>query len=224
MSKRLNMTRGAREVSGTWDYRDANVSSGKSAPASFQDQRPSRAKTKVICSLLDRNNNRAAFARRRQLQGHLPMACNIVGTRDGIHNSKGQPRRPAGKGPERRHQLLVYQGNWTSNRSPTLAGEPIHAGHIVSTFNTSLMLRSAVKAGLGIGELPIHLAEHDGLVQIWPEPARGAVYEIWLVTHQDLRHTARITAMTEHIVAAFEDHTTHTKQACTRSDDRMKRF
>jgi DNA-binding transcriptional LysR family regulator len=73
------------------------------------------------------------------------------------------------------------------------------------------MLRNAVKAGIGIGELPISLAEHDGLVQIWPEPARGAVYEIWLVTHQDLRHTARITAMIHHIVAAFEAHTTHAK-------------
>jgi DNA-binding transcriptional LysR family regulator len=73
------------------------------------------------------------------------------------------------------------------------------------------MLRTAVKAGLGIGELPIHLAEHDGLVQIWPEPARGAVYEVWLVTHQDLRHTARIAAMIDGIVSAFEDHATHTK-------------
>jgi hypothetical protein len=59
--------------------------------------------------------------------------------------------------------------------------------------------------------LPIHLAEHDGLVQIWPEPARGAVYEIWLVTQQDLRHTARIAAMIDGIVSAFADHTTHTK-------------
>ena len=73
------------------------------------------------------------------------------------------------------------------------------------------MLRTAVKAGIGIGELPIHLAEHDGLMQMWPEPARGAVYEIWLVTHQDLRHTARIAAMIDGIVSAFEDHTTHTK-------------
>jgi DNA-binding transcriptional LysR family regulator len=103
------------------------------------------------------------------------------------------------------HDLVVYQGNWTGNRSPTLAGEPIHAGRIVSTFNSSLMLRTAVKAGIGIGELPIHLAEHDGLVQIWPEPARGAVYEIWLVTHQDLRHTARIAAMIDGIVSVFED-------------------
>jgi DNA-binding transcriptional LysR family regulator len=112
------------------------------------------------------------------------------------------------------HDLVVYQGNWTGSRSPTsptLAGEPTHAGRIVSTFNSSLMLRTAVKAGLGIGELPMHLAELDGLVQLWPEPARGAVYEIWLVTHQDLRHTARIAAMIEGIVSAFEDHANHTK-------------
>jgi DNA-binding transcriptional LysR family regulator len=105
------------------------------------------------------------------------------------------------------HDLVL----WAGNRSPTLAGEPIHAGRIVSTFNSSLMLRTAVKAGIGIGELPVHLAEHDGLVQIWPEPARGAVYEVWLVTHQDLRHTARIAAMIDGIVRAFEDHATHTK-------------
>jgi DNA-binding transcriptional LysR family regulator len=122
-----------------------------------------------------------------------------------------QHGKPAAGSAFAGHDLVIYQGSWTGSRTPTLGGESVHAGRIVSTFNTSLMLRSAVKAGLGIGELPVHLAEHDGLVQIWPEPARGSIYEIWLVTHQDLRHTARITAMIEHIVAAFEEHTTHTK-------------
>ncbi len=105
------------------------------------------------------------------------------------------------------HDLVIYQGyqgQGAANRAPMLAGEPLHAGRIVSTFNSSLMLRTAVKAGIGVGELPIHLAELDGLVQIWPEPARGAVYEVWLVTHQDLRHTARIVAMIDSIVAAFD--------------------
>ena len=122
-----------------------------------------------------------------------------------------QHGKPAAGSAFAGHDLVIYQGSWMGSRAPTLGGEPVHAGRIVSTFNTSQMLRSAVKAGLGIGELPVHLAEHDGLVQIWPEPARASVYEIWLVTHQDLRHTARITAMIEHIVAAFEEHTTHTQ-------------
>jgi DNA-binding transcriptional LysR family regulator len=109
------------------------------------------------------------------------------------------------------HDFVVYQGNWTGNRSPVLSGESMQAGRIVSSYNSSLMLRTAVKAGIGIGELPIQLAQHDNLVQIGPTPARGAVYEIWLVTHQDLRHTARIAAMIDEIVSAFEDYASDTK-------------
>lgn len=104
------------------------------------------------------------------------------------------------------HDLVVYQEDMIGKRTPTLAGEPMHAGRIVSTFNSSLVLRTAIKAGIGIGELPIHLAESDGLMLVSPERARRAVYEVWLVTHQDLRQTARIVAMIDEIVSAFEGH------------------
>jgi DNA-binding transcriptional LysR family regulator len=50
------------------------------------------------------------------------------------------------------HDLVVYQANTTGIRSPTLAGESIQAGRIVSTFNSGLMLRTAVNAGIGIGD------------------------------------------------------------------------
>ena len=73
------------------------------------------------------------------------------------------------------------------------------------------MLRTAVKAGLGIGELPIHLAELDGLVQTIADLTWRSLRNLRLVTHQDLRHTARIAAMIEGIVSAFEDHTNHKK-------------
>jgi DNA-binding transcriptional LysR family regulator len=98
-----------------------------------------------------------------------------------------------------------------SGVQPTLAPPKVRVLLDTSTRMPSLMLRTAVKAGLGLGELPIHLAEHDRLVQIWLEPSRVAVYEIRLVTHQDLRHTARIAAMIEGILSALEDHTTHKK-------------
>lgn len=97
-----------------------------------------------------------------------------------------QHGKPAAGSAFAGHDLVVFQENTTSVRSATLAGESIHAGRIVSTFNSGLMLRTAVNAGIGIGELPIHLAERDGLVQVWPQRARGPVYEVWLVTHQDL--------------------------------------
>ena len=102
------------------------------------------------------------------------------------------------------HDLVLYQPHMSGHRVPTLAGEPIHAGRIVSGVNSSLMLRSTIKGGFAIGEAPVPLAERDGLVRIWPERARAQPYDVWLVTHQDLRHTARVRAVIEAIVEGFE--------------------
>ncbi len=102
------------------------------------------------------------------------------------------------------HDIVMYQPYLAGGRAPTLAGEPIHNGRIVSTVNSNLMLRAQIRAGLGLGEIPVSLAERDGLVRIWPDRTRATPYEVWLVTHQDLRHTARIRAMIDEIVAEFE--------------------
>lgn len=68
------------------------------------------------------------------------------------------------------------------------------------------MMRAALKSGLGIGEIPVHMGEHDGLARVWPAHVRKAPYEVWLVTHRDLRHTARIRATIDEIVFAFAAH------------------
>ncbi|AIO74058.1 LysR family transcriptional regulator [Burkholderia multivorans] len=104
-----------------------------------------------------------------------------------------------------RHELVFYLPHLQAPRLLTLVGEPIHAGRIVSGLNSSLMLRAAVRAGLGISELPVPMAERDGLVRIWPDRVSAALYEVWMVTHKDLRHTARVSAMIDHIVQAFEE-------------------
>jgi len=153
--------------------------------------------------------DQATLGRRIAALEHALRATLFLRTSEGYAlNAAGEAAQKSAEKMEHSVHELVRRTQGTDTR---LAGDvrvtstEIHAGRIVSTFNSSLMLRTAVKAGLGIGELPIHLAEHDGLVQIWPEPARGAVYEIWLVTHQDLRHTARIAAMIDGIVSVFED-------------------
>lgn len=99
---------------------------------------------------------------------------------------------------------MLYQPFLSGNSRPTLVGEPIHAGRIVASVHSSLMLRAMIRADIGIGEVPVHMGERDGLVRIWPELSRGSAYEVWLVTHQDLRHTARVRAMIDAIVARFE--------------------
>ncbi len=101
------------------------------------------------------------------------------------------------------HDLVVYQPYFAKARAPSFVGEPLTDGRIVARLNTNLTLRAALKSGLGISELPVPMGERDGLVRIWPDRKNDAPYEIWLVTHQDLRHTARIRVTIDEIVFAF---------------------
>ncbi|MEX3985470.1 LysR family transcriptional regulator [Paraburkholderia sp. EG287A] len=101
------------------------------------------------------------------------------------------------------HDLVVYQPYFAKARVPAFVGEPLTDGRIVARLNTNLTLRAALKAGLGISEIPVPMGERDGLVRIWADRTNDASYEVWLVTHQDLRHTARIRVTIEEIVVAF---------------------
>jgi DNA-binding transcriptional LysR family regulator len=103
------------------------------------------------------------------------------------------------------HDLVFYLPHMQARRALTLVGESTHAGRIVSGLDSSLMLRAAVRSGLGLGELPIPIAERDALLRIWPKRTSVRPYEVWMVTHKDLRHTARISAMIDHLVRTFEE-------------------
>ncbi|VWB30816.1 LysR family transcriptional regulator [Burkholderia latens] len=104
------------------------------------------------------------------------------------------------------HDLVVYQPYIDASRAPTIAREPIGGGRIVARTTSNLMMRAALRSGLGIGEIPVHMGERDGLARVWPERVRAAPYEVWLVTHRDLRHTARIRATIDEISASFAVH------------------
>ncbi|WP_341797105.1 MULTISPECIES: LysR family transcriptional regulator [unclassified Pseudomonas] len=100
------------------------------------------------------------------------------------------------------HELVIYQPYLDSGKEVTLAGESIAQGRIAITCTSGLMVRRALASGIGLGELPVPLGERDGLQQVWPP---GKPYDIWLVTHQDVRHTARVRVVIEAIVQAFSD-------------------
>ncbi|MFJ4373344.1 LysR family transcriptional regulator [Pseudomonas japonica] len=102
------------------------------------------------------------------------------------------------------HDLVMYEP-WLQDAQASLAGEPIGAGRIVMTGNTSILVRSALKAGIGLGEIPLYMGQQDGLVRLWPECQRSKPYEVWMVTHGDFRHTARIRAVIDALVQAFEE-------------------
>lgn len=103
------------------------------------------------------------------------------------------------------HDLVMFQSHATANLPSTLVGLPIDAGRLAAAVNSSLMLRALIRMGKAIGEVPVPMAERDGLVRVLPDRERAKRYEVWLVTHQDLRHTARVRAMIDKIAESFKD-------------------
>ena len=101
------------------------------------------------------------------------------------------------------HDMVVYQPYLQRNNEMTLVSESITRGRIVSSVSSSLLVRRSIAAGIGIGEVPVYMGDRDGLVRLWPERTRPAPYDVWLVTHADLRHTARVRAVIDQIVEVF---------------------
>ncbi|AJE23705.1 LysR family transcriptional regulator [Azotobacter chroococcum] len=100
------------------------------------------------------------------------------------------------------HDLVLYQPYLDSGKEVTLGSEPITHGRIAMTCTSGLLVRRALINGLGIGEVPLPFGKAAGLVRLWP--ARECqLYDIWLVTHKDVRHTARVRVVIDIIAKAF---------------------
>lgn len=64
---------------------------------------------------------------------------------------------------------------------------------------------AAARAGLGIAVAQVPVAGKDAdLVRVLPD-MQIAVLEIWIVVHEDLKHTPRVRAVTDHLAAAFAE-------------------
>src|SRR4051794_1984852 len=66
------------------------------------------------------------------------------------------------------------------------------AARIVCRLDSLMAMRAAAAAGLGLALLPCYVGDTDpGLVRVRPPPLPGTEAGLWLLTHEDLRRTAR---------------------------------
>ncbi len=101
------------------------------------------------------------------------------------------------------HDVVIYQRAVYASQLESICGESIANARVAMEVSSGLMLIEAVAAGLGIGELPTHMGDTvPQLVRIWPE--RADPYDMWLVLHSDLNRTARVRAVADAIVAAYD--------------------
>lgn len=70
-------------------------------------------------------------------------------------------------------------------------------------LDTVYSLFEAVKAGIGIAELPCRLGNADpSLIRVPPlEPVKHQ--DIWILYHRDMRHMAKLRALSEHLSTAI---------------------
>jgi DNA-binding transcriptional LysR family regulator len=70
-------------------------------------------------------------------------------------------------------------------------------------FRTSSLINqmTAARAGMGVALLPCYLGDAEpGLVRAVPEPLGDMRSELWIVTHVDLRRTARVRAFFDGVI------------------------
>lgn len=101
------------------------------------------------------------------------------------------------------HDVVIYQRAIYASQIEAICGESVANARVAMEVSSGLMLIEAVAAGMGIGELPTHMAEAlPNLVRLWPE--RCQPYDMWLVLHDDLNRTARVRAVADAIVSAYD--------------------
>jgi len=124
------------------------------------------------------------------------MAIAFYGQRDSVEDWKTQPPETLSwlMPDETLGQLLV--GSWLAKNR---AGATINF-----TSNTLLCLKGAAKSGLGVAPLPCFMGDHDPELARLIEPCEDLGSEIWLLTHAELKHTARVRAFMDFASGVFE--------------------
>lgn len=115
--------------------------------------------------------------------------------------ARGMPEQGTGLAG---HDVVVYQAAVAPRHREKLCGEPLAQARVALEVNSGMVMLQAARMGMGVAELPCHMADHDKeLVRIWPEVADH--YDVWLVMHSDLARSARVRAVADAIVASFPE-------------------
>jgi DNA-binding transcriptional LysR family regulator len=73
--------------------------------------------------------------------------------------------------------------------------ETLPEARVVQRVNTLVGMRELAKAGLGLAALPCYLGDPEPALRRVLPPVAEMASALWLLTHPDLRHVARIRAV-----------------------------
>jgi DNA-binding transcriptional LysR family regulator len=112
----------------------------------------------------------------------------------------GSPQRGRGLAG---HRLISYVSAPPSGFGPLFMGEALVGAQIVLHSNSPYVQAKAAANGAGISELTCVLGDdYPGLMRVWPDE-EPIFRSVWLITHEDLRRSAKIRALSSIITDAF---------------------
>jgi DNA-binding transcriptional LysR family regulator len=75
---------------------------------------------------------------------------------------------------------------------------------MVFSCSTTLAVVNAVAEGMGVTMLPCYVGDADKRLVRVGEPLQALTLELWILTHPDLRHTARVKALMDFMYQALQ--------------------
>lgn len=76
-----------------------------------------------------------------------------------------------------------------------------HHHPIAYQVNSIAALKAAILAGAGVGPLPCYLGEADHNLERVSNPIAALTTHVWMLTHADLRHQARVNTLMRYLAA-----------------------
>lgn len=87
-----------------------------------------------------------------------------------------------------------------------IAGSAYPALPAWGSFSSLDTMAAAARAGLGLAMLPVYAGDSDPALRRLTAPAPRHLGDLWLLSHPDLRHTARVRAVRATVLQAFHTH------------------
>jgi DNA-binding transcriptional LysR family regulator len=100
------------------------------------------------------------------------------------------------------HSVVLGSGELGAGPEGVWMEKAARGARVVLRTNSLLALRAAILTGLGAGVLPMTAAAKRPL-QCIHALGRGTRREVWLVTHEDLRQSARVRAVADAVKAVL---------------------
>jgi len=109
--------------------------------------------------------------------------------------------QPPGAIDPAEHFWITLGDNMAALKSVQFVHSHVPPERIVYKVNTVLGLAEAVEEGIGIGHLPCFIADARPLLTRLAPPEAAFGTDLWLLTHPDLRHAARVRAFLDFLAA-----------------------